>query len=180
MKRICAFVISLLAAVTSFAAVTTNFALDRRNEPLASTEASRDLGYDFHWAPGGAKVKIFDGSTLLTSGTSGVYSWSPTSCGAHNLSLQVLNSSGTVLETMNLTVSVLAHVKYTSKEAKAATCTEAGWTIEEKCSRCGEVLTVSQVVPRLPGVKITPEGKNVIRESTEVEISCLWEGAEIH
>lgn len=41
----------------------------------------------------------------------------------------------------------LGHKEYISKEAKAKTCTEDGWTEEVKCSVCGETVKVSEELP---------------------------------
>ena len=47
------------------------------------------------------------------------------------------------------------HQEMVTKTAKAAACTEAGWTHEVKCSRCNAVLEVSSVVPALGHVRQT-------------------------
>ena len=51
--------------------------------------------------------------------------------------------------------SALGHDTYVSKMAQAATCTAAGWTAEEKCSRCGEVVTASTTIQALGHNKYT-------------------------
>ena len=73
------------------------------------------------------------------------------------------------------TEAELAHVAVGTKAAKAATCTEAGWTHEVKCSRCNVVLEASTVVSALGHSGVTTKPAVEPTSSTAgktAEITC--------
>ena len=137
----------MLLATVAHGGVVVHFAYDGRTGTREIAEA-QTLVYDAAWATNGVTAKLYDGSTLLASGASGTYDWSPTACGNHTLYLKIYNASGTLLSTESADFSV-SHLTYTSKAAVAATCTTAGSTAEIRCSRCGEVVTAAQTIAAL-------------------------------
>ena len=66
---------------------------------------------------------------------------------------------GTVIEDVNTAIDANNHVSVeTTKEVQDSTCTEAGWTKEEKCTACGVLVTESEAV----------EAKGHVGSTTEV------------
>ena len=134
----------VILASSAWGAAVTHGSLDCRSGTLEISD-DQALVYDATWATNGSTAKMYDGSTLLASGASGICDWSPTACGSHTLKLQILNSAGSTLSTLTRAFSVSQHLTYTSKTATSATCTTAGMTAEISCSRCGEVVTAATI-----------------------------------
>lgn len=129
-------------------AATTHFALDNRTGVRACSSLGEDLRYDASWFEGGVQVRITDNGAPLVTGASGIYHWTITGCGEHQLKLFVSKSNGVQAGTGAATFT-LDHNRTTTIGAIAATCTTAGRAAEIKCTRCGEILETSQTLPAL-------------------------------
>ena len=134
------------ATQSGLAGESAPFVLD--NATLPSGE-SVVLPWNAEWIGGDvhATVVITDNGTEVKRATgSGEFTLN-ISCGSgiHQLEYSTFISGVKQGETYTAEAE-LAHIAVETKAAKAATCTEAGWTHEVKCSRCNAVLETSEAI----------------------------------
>ena len=132
----------------AFSSVTTHLALDCTVGTRTADSAGERLYYDAGWVAGGATAQVYEGSTLLASGSKGSVLWQPKTCSNENIALtvNVLNSSGSVVAT-ETALFLFPHSEKVTTTAKAATCTTAGCTKGSYCTRCNAILSESVTIP---------------------------------
>ena len=108
--------IILMAVISSvcnvFGVATTHLSFDGRSGVREVTNA-QELCYDAGWAANGETAEIYNGSTLLASGKSGIYTWTPTECGTNTLYLKIFDASTNLLSTQTAEFSVWKEIKTT-------------------------------------------------------------------
>ncbi len=68
-------------------------------------------------------------------------------CAEQGYTLHTCSRCGDKYADTYVEVDPLSHKAVVSKDAKAATCTEIGWTYEISCADCGKILVVSKTLP---------------------------------
>lgn len=114
------------------------------------------LPWNAEWIGGNANATVVitdNGTEVKRARGSGEFTLN-ISCGSGKHVLEYSTFIGGVKQGETYTAQAeLAHIAVETKAAKAATCTETGWTHEVKCSRCGVSLEESVAVPALGHVR---------------------------
>ena len=133
----------------SHAGDSAPFVLDNATSPSGESVV---LPWNAEWIGGNANatVVITDNGTEVKRATgSGEFTLN-ISCGNHQLEYATFINGTKQVETYTAEAE-WTHIAVETKAAKAATCTNTGWTHEVKCSRCDAVLEASTVLPNLGG-----------------------------
>ena len=145
MRKLVVATTIVFAAMFVLAGDSASFVLDNATSPSGESVA---LPWNAEWIGGDANATVVitdNGTEVKRASGSGEFMLS-SSCGNHQLEYLTYVSGIKQVETYTVQAE-LKHVAIETKAAKAATCTEDGWTHEVKCSRCGTVLEESVAVP---------------------------------
>ena len=156
----------VFAVMLCHAGDSAPFVLDNAMSPSGESVI---LQWNAEWIGGNvnATVVITDNGTEVKRATGSGEFMLNISCGNHLLEYATFISGVKQGETYTAQAE-LAHVAAETKSAKAATCTEDGWTKEVSCSRCKVVLVASTVLPKL--------GHSASTTVSKVEPTCTTEG----
>ena len=142
------------SAMFGHAGDSAPFVLDNATSPSGESVV---LPWNAEWIGGNANatVVITDNGTEVKRAT-GIGEFTLNiSCGSGNHQLEYSTFIGGIKQGETYTAEVeLTHIAVETKVAKAATCTEAGWTHEVKCSRCNVVLANSTTISALGHVEV--------------------------
>ena len=151
MRKLVVAMTMAFAAMFGHAGDSAPFVLDNATSPSGESVV---LPWNAEWIGGNtnATVVITDNGIEVKRATGiGEFTLNIL-CGSGNHQIEYSTFIGGIKQSETYTAEAeLTHIAVETKAAKAATCTEDGWTHEMKCSRCNAVLETSTVLPNLGG-----------------------------
>ena len=150
----------VFAAMFVLAGDSAPFVVDNATSPSGESVV---LPWNAEWIGGNANATVvITDNGVEVKRTTGIGEFTlNSSCGNHQLEYSTFISGVKQGETYTAQAE-LAHVAVETKAARAATCTEDGWTREVKCSRCNAVLEVSVTIPALGHVEVETKAARAV------------------